>query len=101
MSDSSTVRLSSLDAARGMAMLLVCLAHYLDVYLYSARVVPLEVWVIDLAILVCRSAAPTFVLVSGVLLGYQLVTRGGRFNVFRTHLLDRALFLALIGHVVM
>lgn len=90
-------RLFELDAARGCAMLLVCLAHFLDIYVLSD--VSSRSAFIDVLMLVCRAAAPTFVLISGVLLGYQAAARGAHFEAFRIRLLDRALFLVTVGHI--
>ena len=91
------VRLFELDAARGLAMLLVCLAHFLDIYVLG-DVSPHNAF-IDALMLMCRVAAPAFVLISGVLLGYQAEARAAQFDTFRIHLLDRALFLLTIGHL--
>lgn len=100
MNNGSAGRLTSLDAARGLAMLLVCVAHFLDIFFYAPKMTPPDAWWVDLVMMVCRSAAPTFFVVSGVLLGYQAEIRGAQFGVFRLHLFDRALFLATIGHLL-
>ena len=91
-------RLIALDAARGIAMLLVCVSHFLDVYLL--RDISSDRAFVENIILVCRVATPTFILISGVLLGYQIEARGAQFAAFRTHLLDRALFLLTVGHIL-
>ena len=90
-------RIVALDAARGIAMLLVCLAHFCDVHF--VRSVAIDGWFgIGLA-LVGKVATPTFVLVSGILMGYQAEAAAGASR-FRMHLLDRALFLVTIGHLL-
>jgi uncharacterized membrane protein len=94
---STPTRLFELDAARGFAMLLVCLAHFLDIYVMGD--VASHSAFIDVLMLVCRAAAPTFVLISGILLGYQAEVRGAQFERFRLQLLDRALFLVTVGHL--
>jgi len=91
-------RLFALDAARGIAMLLVCVSHFLDIYILGD--IALESAFVGAIHLVCRTATPTFVLVSGILLGYQIEARGAQFAAFRTHLLDRALFLLTVGHIL-
>lgn len=68
-------RIVALDAARGIAMLLVCLAHFCDVHF--VRSVAIDGWFgIGLA-LVGKVATPTFVLVSGILMGYQAEAAAG------------------------
>jgi uncharacterized membrane protein len=91
-------RLFALDAARGIAMLLVCVSHFLDVYVSGG--LSSDSMFVGAVILVCRAATPTFVLISGVLLGYHIEARGAQFAAFRTHLLDRALFVATVGHIL-
>lgn len=91
-------RLFALDAARGIAMLLVCVSHFLDIYALGD--ISSSSTFAGALILVCRAATPTIVLISGVLLGYQVEARGDQFAAFRTHLLDRALFLLTIGHIL-
>ncbi len=90
-------RIVALDAARGIAMLLVCLAHFCDVHF--VRSLALDGWFgVGLA-LVGKVATPTFVLVSGMLMGYQAEAAAGAPR-FRMHLLDRAVFLVTIGHLL-
>lgn len=85
-------------------MLLVCVSHFLDIYFLADRLPPVErpqigelVWFVVVA---CRMATPTFFLVSGMVLGYLYRTKGRQFGALRLHLLDKALFLATIGHVL-
>jgi uncharacterized membrane protein len=77
-------------------MLLVCVGHFLDIYVLGGN--SSQSMFVEVIRFVCRVATPTFVLVSGILLGYQIEARGHRFALFRTYLLDRALFLLTIGH---
>lgn len=81
-------------------MLLVCTSHFLAVYLYSSAEMPVFGAVLQLLVLFCMCATPTFMLVSGAMLGFQADSRGGQFTVFRIRLLDRALFLISIGHIL-
>jgi uncharacterized membrane protein len=96
----NSVRLHELDAARGIAMLLVCTSHFLAVYTYASPETPAHGWLLETLILLCRCASPTFILVSGIMLGFQADVRGRQFAVFRLRLLDRALFLVSIGHIL-
>lgn len=96
----NSIRLHELDAARGLAMLLVCTSHFLGVYLYSSVETPEFGWLLQMLIFFCMCATPTFMLVSGAMLGFQADSRGAQFTVFRLRLLDRALFLVSIGHML-
>ena len=91
-------RLSVLDAARGAAMLLVFASHFLDEY--SLANFPQSSGVVEFIAVVCRVATPTFFLVSGIILGYLYRIMGNRFYDLRTHLIDKALFLLTIGHLL-
>jgi amino acid adenylation domain-containing protein len=90
---SSTSRLGAVDAARGTAMLLVFLAHFADAYLAPAG---------DRTLLFLARftmlASPTFMVVSGMMLGLLHATQGERFPAIRDRLTGRALFLLLVGH---
>jgi surface polysaccharide O-acyltransferase-like enzyme len=89
-------RIRALDAARGIAMLLVCVVHFLSVFPWQ------EVgsdWFFLPIIWVCLTASPMFGLISGSMLGYNFAARKAQFGTFRTHLIDRALFTIILGHV--
>jgi uncharacterized membrane protein len=90
-------RLQTLDAARGIAMLFVCLAHFSDAYARSARGHDL-----DFAILqhVAMLASPTFVLISGLLLGVLYQMHPEAMPTLKAKLVDRGLFLLTIGHLL-
>jgi uncharacterized membrane protein len=90
-------RIAGLDAARGIAMLLVCLSHFCDVHF--VRNVVLDGWFGVGLVLIGKVATPTFVLVSGILMGCQTEAAACSPR-FRLHLLDRALFLVTIGHLL-
>jgi uncharacterized membrane protein len=96
----NSVRLHELDAGRGAAMLLVCASHFLAVYMYVSSGTPDHVWIVEALIMLCRCATPTFIFVSGVMLGFQADVKGSQFTVFRLKLLDRALFLVSVGHML-
>lgn len=61
----------------------------------------LDDWAISAIMLIGKIALPTFVLVSGIMLGHQMEIRQRQLMILRGHLLDRALFLATIGHIIM
>lgn len=90
-------RVRSLDAARGIAMLLVCVVHFLGVYDWRQEV-GLE-WFFLPITWICLTASPMMVLISGCLLGHQFAARRDQFVTFRAHLIDRALFTIIVGHV--
>lgn len=96
----NSVRLHELDAARGAAMLLVCMSHFLAIYTYASLTPPHHMWLLEGLIMLARCASPTFLFVSGMMLGFQADVRGSQFTVFRLRLLDRALFLVSIGHML-
>lgn len=89
-------RLEAFDATRGFAMLMVWLSHFLGVYFDNAP----TGWAgyVGSATMV---ASPTFILLSGIMLG-MLTTRGDQqARDLRVKLTDRALFLLLVGHVIL
>lgn len=96
-------RIDSLDVARGAAMLFVCLSHFSGNYLASSvnggasSTLSRSVW---LATTVSMIASPTFVALSGVVVGYLYRVRPGGMLELRRKLIDRGLFLLLIGHVI-
>ncbi len=87
-------REASIDAARGAAMLFVCLSHFARYFtLVSA---PGEVG--TYLTLVGMLASPTFVTVSGMVAGFMFSARSKSFPHFRRKLIDRGVFLLLVGH---
>lgn len=102
MKNTSSSRLTGFDAARGIAMLLVCISHFFDVFNKQSHLTAFfkyEEWA-QFVLLICKMATPTFFLVSGLVLGFLYRTKGRRFGLLRLHLLDKALFLLTIGHVL-
>lgn len=93
-------RLSAVDAARGAAMLLVCLSHFADAYFEPFSYGP----VYELLDRVVMIASPTFMLLSGAMLGllHGGSGPGGRpdFATVRIKLIDRGLFLLTVAHVL-
>jgi uncharacterized membrane protein len=90
------VRLQFLDAARGSAMLFVLISHFAATYFDdptrgAARVL----------IEIGHVATPTFILISGILVGFLYRTRPAGFDRFRIRLIDRGLFLLTINRILM
>jgi uncharacterized membrane protein len=86
----------AIDATRGAAMLLVCLSHFADGYLFPSGARGLGTIVKE----ICVSATPTFVLLSGMMVGYLHAKNPAGFSVIRAKLADRGLFLLSICHVL-
>jgi uncharacterized membrane protein len=86
-------RIAAIDAARGCAMVLVCVSHVKQHLVDSA---PTLYWFL---MTVTRVATPTFLLLSGFVIGY-LLRRESRARVGIT-LVDRGLFLLLVAHALM
>jgi uncharacterized membrane protein len=88
-------RIDAIDVVRGSAMLMVFLSHFSVSYL---RVVGAARWHAGQAWLT-TGATPTFVLVSGMMLGL-LRARPGDFADLRDKLIDRGLFLLVVGRAL-
>jgi uncharacterized membrane protein len=93
----SSSRVASIDAARGSAMLFVCLAHFTNSYFFLNG----QERIGDHLVAIGMLASPTFVIVSGLVAGFLAVTRRSSFSDFRRKLIDRGLFLLLAGHVIL
>ncbi|MGH7183711.1 MAG: acyltransferase family protein [Nitrospiraceae bacterium] len=88
----------ALDMARGIAMLFVFLAHYSQIYFVETTA-----WAQlfhSYGVMTGRIAAPAFVLVSGFLLGFLYQNRSGDWGAVRIHLIDKAIFMATVGHLL-
>lgn len=88
----ATGRIDAIDAARGCAMVMVCLSHVRfhfdpDSALY------------ELLTTVTRIATPTFLLLSGFVAAYLL--RGDKSGRVGVILADRGLFLLLVAHLLL
>jgi uncharacterized membrane protein len=87
-------RLQFIDAARTVAMLFVFASHFAEVYFApsgEARSVFRQITLI---------ASPTFMTISGVLIGFLWQTRQGSFPALHARLIDRGLFLLTVGHLL-
>jgi uncharacterized membrane protein len=87
-------RIPAIDAARGAAMILVCLSHFGTAYLREEQ--PLHV---QLLIGASMLATPAFVFISGMMLGLLYDRSRRDFGPTRITLLDRGVFLLTIGHL--
>lgn len=86
-------RVTAIDAARGLAMILVCLSHFVS----SAP--PSAVAEMDILMTISMIASPTFMLMSGITLGMLYATLGASFGRLRIRLIDRGVFLMTAGHL--
>jgi hypothetical protein len=78
-------------------MLFVCLAHFTNAYFFLNGKGEIGVNLVVIGMI----ASPTFVTVSGLVAGFLAVTRSSSFAKLRRKLIDRGLFLLIIGHVVL
>jgi uncharacterized membrane protein len=88
----------ALDMARGIAMLLVFVAHYSQIYFVETTA-----WAQFFhayGVMIGRIAAPAFVLVSGFLLGFLYQHRQEDWGSVRIHLVDKAIFMATVAHLL-
>jgi uncharacterized membrane protein len=85
-------RMKGVDAARGIAMILVCVSHVRG---HFADSVP-ELY--SLLTAITRLATPTFLILSGFVAAYVLATH--RSNA-RIALFDRGLFVLVVGHFLL
>ena len=87
-------RVRAIDAARGLAMVFVCLSHFGLEYFRRLD----EPSIAKALYIVGMIGSPTFMLISGVMLGLLYETRRARFDQHRMLLADRALFMLTVGH---
>lgn len=78
-------------------MLFVCLSHFAGTYLYQTGAIGIAA---NLAV-VGMIASPTFVTVSGLVAGFLSVTNVRDFPHLRRKLIDRGVFLIIVGHLVL
>src|SRR5437899_12729419 len=90
-------RVASIDAARGTAMLFVCLAHFTNSYFFPIGQENIGRNLVAIGMV----ASPTFVTVSGLVAGFLAVTRRNSFADLRRKLIDRGLFLLVVGHLLL
>ena len=78
-------------------MIFVCLAHFTDSYHFQTGAEAAGAYLLAVAML----ASPTFMIVSGSVTGFLSVTRSNSFDYLRRRLIDRGVFLLLIGHPIL
>jgi predicted acyltransferase len=96
-------RVDSLDVARGTAMLFVCLSHFAATFLApwgNPSLSSALQWSGAMAGTISMIATPSFVSVSGIVVGYLYRCNPAMMPGLRRKLLDRGLFLLLIGHLL-
>lgn len=88
-------RLHFIDAARATAMLFVFVSHFAESYFRSSgEDTPGVMRQITLI------ASPTFLVISGVMIGFLWRTRRDSFDGLRVRFTDRGLFLLTAGHLL-
>src|SRR5579884_3608187 len=96
-------RIGSFDVARGAAMLFVCLSHcamsYFDFWRPSRPHAPLEA-LGQIATTVSFVATPTFLLLSGIVIGYLWRINPTSLSGLKRKLFDRGVFLLIVGHLL-
>jgi len=95
----STERIIALDAARGIALLVACIAHF-PVMQFLGEHPQKNMLLLDL-LQITKLATPTFIFVSSMVLGYLCGVPRKDGQQFRVRLFDRAIFLATVGHCLM
>jgi uncharacterized membrane protein len=86
-------RIEVIDVARGASMLLVFLSHFLEAYFHSFPEPRPQLYKVF-----TRISTPAFMCVSGLTLAVLFDRNRDRFAPTRERLIDRGLFLVLIGH---
>ena len=78
-------------------MVFVCLAHFNDVYLGGLPAHERQFTIVQR---VAMLASPTFIVISGVLLGFLYRWRPEGMPALKAKLIDRGLFLLTVGHLL-
>jgi uncharacterized membrane protein len=93
---SHSARISSIDVARGATMFFVCLSHFSGAYLW-----PHGLKAGEFLGTVSMIASPSFVLISGMMFGFLGAIDSANVSHLRIRLLDRGIFLLLVGHILL
>lgn len=96
-STDNSQRFGSIDAVRGAAMLFVFLSHFTAGYVWTPRSQEIAGYLRTLSMI----ASPTFVIVSGMVVGFLASTNLRGFGDLRIKLFDRGIFLLLFGHLLL
>jgi uncharacterized membrane protein len=89
----SSVRFVAFDAARGLAMIPVCLSHFLDTWFREGALPAGAVWAYKASLI----ASPAYMLLSGAMLGLLRARSGFARPSTRDRLIDRALVLFVVA----
>jgi len=89
-------RFRFIDAARAVAMLFVFLSHFVESFFGAERSTTREI-IRQISLV----ASPSFVITSGVLIGFLSRTQRDRFAALKIRLIDRGIFLLTIGHLLL
>jgi uncharacterized membrane protein len=90
----SANRLRCFDSARGIAMGLVCLSHFILIYSHTSSAH------LDFLYFITKLASPTFMVVSGTLLGFMLTTKRDSFDQVQKNYFNRGIFLLTYAHLI-
>jgi uncharacterized membrane protein len=94
-SDTASARLRFLDASRGVTMFFVFLSHFAWLYFSAPEQQEWRNGLIRIGMI----ATPTFVILSGMVLGVQYYATRADFARMQARFIDRGLFLLLVGHI--
>lgn len=83
-------RILALDSARGTAMLLVCISHFTEVYSRNSGAPLYGVYYLTMM------AAPTFMIISGILLGFFYTSKKSSFELIKRDYINRGIFILVI-----
>lgn len=92
----SPKRIVAIDATRGTAMLFVFLSHFAQSYILPTG----KFGLLSVMYLVSMVASPTFMLISGTVLGYLYDTHKDDFGPLKQILIGRGLFLLTLGRIL-
>jgi uncharacterized membrane protein len=91
----SQERIAAIDATRGTAMFFVFLSHFVESYIRPTG----HYKIMSILYRISMVASPTFMLISGIVLGYLYETHKENFGPMRESLIGRGLFLLTIGRL--
>lgn len=89
-------RIVAIDATRGTAMLFVFLSHFAESYVSPTG----KSGLLGILYRISMVASPTFMLISGTVLGYLYETHKDDFGPLKRILIGRGLFLLTLGRVL-
>jgi uncharacterized membrane protein len=87
-------RIQAIDSTRGFAMLLVCVSHFFEIFTRSSH------HTVQFVFYLTRIAAPTFMVISGIMLGFFYATKKDKFRQIKIRFFNRGLFMLLVAHIV-